>query len=88
MFEIYVRGFLEELRPTMTEAEVLGLPMGAYLMTYETGVRFLGDYLTGDTYFKIHYPGHNLDRARNQLKLIADMDKKLPEMEAIVRKYL
>lgn len=88
MFEIYVKGFLEELRPTMTEAEVLGLPMGAYLMTYETGVRFLGDYLTGDTYFKIHYPGHNLDRARNQLKLIADMDKKLPEMEAIVRKYL
>ena len=88
MFEIYVKGFLEELRPSMTEAEVLGLPMGAYLMTYETGVRFLGDYLTGDTYFKTHYPGHNLDRARNQLKLIADMDEKLPEMEAIVRKYL
>ncbi len=88
MFEIYAKGFLEELRPTMTEAEVLGLPMGAYLMTYETGVRFLGDYLTGDTYFKIHYPGHNLDRARNQLKLIADMDKKLPEMEEIVRKFL
>ncbi len=88
LFEIFVKGFLEELRPTMTEAEVLGLPMGAYLMTYETGVRFLGDYLNGDTYFKIHYPTHNLDRARNQLKLIADMDKKLPEMEAIVRKYL
>jgi len=88
MFEIYVKGFLEELRPTMTDEEVLGLPMGAYLMTFETGVRFLGDYLTGDTYFKIHYPGHNLDRARNQLKLIADMDKKLPEMEEIVKKYL
>lgn len=88
LFEIYTKGFLKELRPTMTEAEVLGLPMGAYLMTFETGVRFLGDYLTGDTYFKIHYPGHNLDRARNQLKLIADMDEKMPEMEAIVRKYL
>lgn len=88
LFEIFVKGFLEELRPTMTEEEVLGLPMGAYLMTFETGVRFLGDYLNGDTYFKIHYPTHNLDRAKNQLKLIADMDKKLPEMEAIVRKYL
>lgn len=88
MFEVFVKGFLEELRPTMTEAEVLGLPMGAYLMTYETGVRFLGDYLNGDTYFKIHYPKHNLDRARNQLKLIADMDEKMPEMERIVRKYL
>ena len=88
MFEIYTKGFLEELRPSMTEAEVLGLPMGAYLMTFETGVRFLGDYLCGDTYFKTHYPGHNLDRARNQLKLIADMDNKLPEMDAIARKYL
>lgn len=88
MFETFVKGFLKELRPTMTEAEVLGLPMGAYLMTYETAVRFLGDYLNGDTYFKIHYPEHNLDRARNQLKLIADMDKKLPEMEAVVRRYL
>jgi hypothetical protein len=88
LFETYVEGFLKELRPTMTEAEVLGLPMGAYLMTYETGVRFLGDYLTGDTYFKTHYPGQNLDRAKNQLKLIADMDEKMPQMEAIVRKYL
>lgn len=88
MFETYVDGFLKELRPTMTEAEVLGLPMGAYLMTYETAVRFLGDYLNGDTYFKIHYPGHNLDRARNQLKLIADMDEKLPAMEEIVKRYL
>lgn len=88
MFETFVKGFLVELKDTMTEAEILGLPMGAYLMTFETGVRFLGDYLNGDTYFKIHYPTHNLDRARNQLKLIADMDEKLPKMQEIVKRYL
>ena len=72
----------------MTESEILGLPMGAYLMTYECGIRFLADYLTGDTYFKTHYEGQNLVRAKNQLKLVADMDEKLPEMEKIVRRYL
>ena len=57
-------------------------------MTMETGIRFLGDYLNGDVYFHIHYPEHNRDRARNQLKLLADMKAKMPEMNAIVRKYL
>ena len=72
----------------MTEEEILGLPMGAYLMTLEVGIRFLGDYLNGDVYFQIHYPEQNRDRARNQLKLVADMDKKMDQMNAIVRKYL
>jgi len=88
MFETYVKGFVGELHDSMTEEEILSLPMGAYLMTLETGIRFLGDYLNGDVYFHTSYPGHNKDRARNQLKLIADMDKKMPEMQAIVRKYL
>ena len=88
MFETFVRGFLGELRDVMTEEEVLGLPMGAYLMTLEVGIRFLGDYLNGDVYFQIHYPEHNRDRARNQLKLVADMEKKMDQMDAIVRKYL
>ena len=88
MFEAFVRGFVGELRDSMTEEEVLGLPMGAYLMTLETGIRFLGDYLNGDVYFHIAYPEHNRDRARNQLRLIADMDAKMEQMEAIVRKYL
>ena len=88
MFETFVRGFVGELRDTMTEEEILGLPMGAYLMTLEVGIRFLGDYLNGDVYFQIHYPEQNRDRARNQLKLVADMDKKMEQMNAIVRKYL
>lgn len=88
MFEAYVKGFVGELHDSMTPDEILGLPMGAYLMTLETGIRFLGDYLNGDVYFHIHYPEQNRDRARNQLKLIADMDKKMDQMTEIVKKYL
>ena len=46
------------------------LPMGAVLMTFECGVRFLTDYLEGDHYFKVHREGHNLDRCRTQFKLV------------------
>ena len=57
-------------------------------MTYECGIRFLADHINGDTYFKIHRENHNLDRARTQLKLVGDIEKKLPEMAEIVKKYL
>ena len=60
--------------------------MGAKLMTYECGIRFLADYLEGDVYFKIHREGHNLDRARTQFKLVKDMEDKWDEMMAIVEK--
>ena len=53
-------------------------------MTFVVGVRFLTDYLSGDTYFKVHHPGHNLDRARNQFKRVRSMEKQEGEMEAIV----
>ena len=61
------------------------LPVGARLMTLECGVRFLTDYLSGDTYFKISREGHNLDRARTQLRLVEDMERKWKEMEQIVK---
>ena len=54
-------------------------------MTYECGIRFLADYLNGDVYFKIHYPEHNLDRARTQLKLVADMEAKMDEMMNMIK---
>ena len=60
------------------------LPMGAKVMTYECGMRFLTDYLQGDTYFKIHRDGQNLDRCRTQMKLVADMEAKWAQMEQIV----
>ena len=88
MYETYVDGFVGELHDSLTKDEILALPMGAYLMTLEVGIRFLTDYLEGDTYFHTRYPGHNLDRARNQLKLVADMDAKMDEMKAIAAKYL
>ena len=62
------------------------MPMGAKVMTFECGMRFLTDYLQGDTYFKIHREGHNLDRCRTQLKLVADMETKWDIMQAIVKK--
>ena len=83
LFEIYTRGFLEAAT-SLTDAEVEALPMGAYTMTLECGTRFLKDYLDGDVYFKVQYPEHNLVRARTQMKLVADMEKKMDEMKAIV----
>ena len=87
LIDIYTKGFLEGCNGSLTEAEVMMLPMGAKLMTLECGVRFLTDYLQGDTYFKIHREHHNLDRTRTQFGLVADMEKKWAEMEAIVKKY-
>jgi hypothetical protein len=58
------------------------MPFSARLITYECGVRFLTDYLLGDSYFRIHRPGQNLDRARAQFKLAQDMMEKEAEMHA------
>lgn len=87
LFDIYTKGFLEGSQGKLTENEVAMLPMGAKLMTLECGMRFLTDYLQGDIYFKIHRENHNLDRCRTQFALVADMEKKWSEMEAIVNQY-
>ncbi len=87
LFEIYVKGFLQGRAGSLTPKEVELLPMGAKVMTYECGMRFLTDYLQGDHYFKIHREGHNLDRARTQFKLVEDMEAKWDTMARIVRKY-
>ena len=88
MFEAFAKGFIEGLEGSLTESEIRALPMGAMILTYETGIRFLSDYLDGDTYFRTEYPEHNLDRARNQFKLVADMEEKMAQMNAIVEKYI
>ncbi len=87
LFEAFTKGFLEGCKGSLTEKEIEMLPMGAKLMTYECGIRFLADFLEGDVYFKIHREGHNLDRARTQFKLVADMEAKWEQMAAIVDKY-
>lgn len=84
LFEQFTRGFLCEMHQSMTPEEQRLLPAAARMMTLECGVRFLTDYLDGDVYFKTHRPGHNLDRARNQFKLVADMEQKHGRMMDIV----
>ena len=88
LFEAYTKGFVEEVGDTLTPKEIELLPFSAKLLTYECGMRFLGDYLNGDTYFKTHRENHNLDRARTQFKLVADIETKLDAMKEIVKKYI
>lgn len=87
LFEAYTKGFTEGCGGKLTDKEIELLPMGAKVMTYECGMRFLTDYLQGDTYFRIARPEHNLDRCRTQFKLVSDMENKWDEMNAIVAKY-
>ena len=87
LYELYVKGFIEGAKGGLTDCELDLLPIGAIMMTFECGMRFLTDYLEGDTYFRTSRPGHNLDRARNQFKLVSDMEARLPEMREIVKKY-
>ena len=86
-FEAYTKGFIEAAGDALTPLELETLPIGAKLMTYEVGIRFLADYINGDVYFKTAYPQHNLDRARNQLKLVKDMEEKWDEIMAVIHKY-
>ncbi len=85
LFRAYTDGFLEEVLPSMTPAEIEYLAFSAKLLTLECGMRFLTDYLEGDVYFNTTRPRQNLDRARTQFKLVEDMERKMPKMNAIVR---
>lgn len=87
LYEAYVKGYLEGCNGSLEKKELELLPMGAKLMTVECGMRFLTDYLSGDTYFRIHREGHNLDRCRTQFALAADMERKWGQMGQIVQKY-
>lgn len=87
LFEAFTEGFLKGCGGKLTRREIEMFPMGAKLMTYECGIRFLGDFLEGDVYFKVHRENHNLDRARTQFKLVADMEKKWDQMVSIVEKH-
>ncbi len=83
-FAYFAKGFLEETASLLTQREIELLAFSAKLLTFECGVRFLTDYLNGDTYFKIHREHHNLDRARNQFKLVWDIEQKEEMLNKIV----
>lgn len=86
LFEAYTDGYLSELAPYMSEEEVKLMGESIRLITLELGIRFLGDYINGDKYFKCDYETHNLDRARNQLKLVEDIESKMDYINAYVWK--
>ena len=85
LFRTYAEGFLKGCNGSLTATELELLPVGAMMMTLECGMRFLTDHIDGDVYFKIHRENHNLDRCRCQFALVADMERKLPEMNAIIK---
>lgn len=84
LFKSYTEGFLSEAGHALNEEEIANLAFSAKLMTLECGVRFLTDYLNGDTYFKTEYPEHNLVRCRTQFKLVEDIEKHMDEMNECV----
>lgn len=86
VFEAFAKGFLGETANTLTQKEIDTLALSSVVLTVELAVRFLDDYILGSPYFKINYPEHNLVRTRCQVALAKDMQKKLPEMEACVKK--
>ena len=88
LFKAYAEGYCGAVKNSITKREAELLPYGSYLMTVECGMRFLTDYLSGDTYFATKYEGHNLVRCRTQLKLVSEMERKFEETGKIVAEIL
>jgi thiamine kinase-like enzyme len=86
MFEALAQGYLTSASEFLTAAEKKLLPISGKLITLEIGLRFLTDYLAGDTYFKVHREGHNLDRCRTQFKLVESIEEQEGAMNDIVEK--
>ncbi len=80
IFKAYTRGYLETAKDFLSPLEMELLPYGGRLMTYMQTVRFLTDYLNGDTYYKIHSPKHNLQRSLAQFKFLCELEAKAEEM--------
>ena len=80
-YKTYVKGFLSEIGSSLSTIELQHLPLGAKTMIFIMGLRFLTDFLNGDIYYKTAYSEHNLDRAKNQFKLIESLSEKYKDME-------
>ncbi len=88
VFRALVKGFLEGAQGCLTRREIEMLPFAGILITYETGLRFLTDYLEGDVYFRTKRENHNLDRCRTQFTLVQRLMEKEDELNAIVKEFL
>lgn len=88
-FEAFTKGFLSEMKDTITKEELELLPIGAWMMTYENTTRFLADYLNGDIYFSVNnnIPDHNLVRVKAQLEIVKQMEKNEEKMKGMINQY-
>ena len=84
MFKKLAEGYLSTAGKFLTPAEKSFVAFSGKLITFTIGIRFLTDYLVGDTYFRIHRPGHNLDRCRTQFKLVESIE----QQEKTMQKYV
>ncbi len=85
LFKSYSEGYIGAVKGSITDRELTLMPYSAYLMTIECGMRFLTDYLSGDTYFATKYPEHNLVRSRTQFRLAKEMEENFDKMLEIVK---
>ena len=88
MFEALLKGYLTFAVDFLTPAEKRLLAFSGKLITFEIGLRFLTDFLGGDTYFKVHRNGHNLDRCRTQFKLVESIEQQEAQMNKLVEEFL
>jgi N-acetylhexosamine 1-kinase len=84
-FRAFAKGFLSQVKGALTKDEIDNLVLATFSITIELASRFLDDYLSGDTYFKVNYPGHNLVRTRAQIALAKDILRKSDELNWIVQ---
>lgn len=81
IFKAFSRGYIESASVFLTPVEIENLPYAAKLFPYMQAVRFLTDYINGDTYYKISYPDHNLVRTRAQFKLLQSVEAHEQDMK-------
>lgn len=84
MFEALARGYIEATRGFLTPREREFLAFAGKLISFTIGLRFLTDYLLGDTYFRVHRPDHNLARARTQFQLV----RSIAQQEAVMQRFI
>jgi len=87
LFEVLICGYLKGAKDFINEREIGLMAASGRVLTFETGIRFLTDYLLGDRYFRTDRPDHNLDRARTQFRMVECMENMAGEMEEIVGRY-
>jgi hypothetical protein len=88
LFQAYASGYLEKAKKFLNQQEISYLAFSAKFMTFIIGLRFLTDHIDGDHYFHVSFPGHNLQRARSQFRLLETMEEKFDLMKEIINSII